>query len=47
MWQDGSRLYANAMHLYNKEPEHLWILVSSGGPGANSLWILGNEYNSQ
>lgn len=40
------RVYANITPFYIRVNEHLWILVSEGGPGTNSPWISqGNTTN--
>ena len=38
---DRDRLY-NA--IFSKGPVHLWILVFSGDPGTNPLWIQRTNY---
>ena len=40
IWEDVHRLYVVTSYvIFHKGLEHLWILVSAGGPGINPLWI--------
>lgn len=37
-------LYANTTIFFFKGIQHLWILVSEGGPGTNPLWRLREDF---
>lgn len=43
MWESADaegQLYASIYAILYRGLEHLWILVSVGGPGTNPQWIL-------